>query len=245
MVKNTEARNDESIKKVEYRMDPQKALVDVIALSERLCSYPIQGKLAYATRENFLGRIVNGYHPDATGVCLLTPNAARKLCAVQNAVALQGFGLFIFDAFRPVRAVQDFIRWFESPIASDYEQVRKQIHYPHLSKKDLPKLGYAPSSISRHSFGHVVDLSLISLKTQELLSMGTVFDFFDPDSHLDASIERIGGEALKNRSFLLETMKSFDFLSYPLEWWHFEQKGQEVDVLMDGEITTSWKNLGI
>lgn len=143
-------------------MNPQKVLVDVIALSTRLCT--------------------------------------------------QGLGLFIFDAFRPVRAVQDFIRWFEAPSADAYEEARKLIHYPDLTKKDLRKLGYAPSSISKHSFGHVVDLSILSLKTKELLPMGTVFDFLGPDSHLDASADQIGQDALNNRTLLLKTSNLLDFL---------------------------------
>lgn len=226
-------------------MDPEKSLVDVIALSKHLCSHPIDGKLAYATKENFLGKIVNGYRADAEDICLLTPHAAKKLCLVQNSLIAKGLSLFIYDAFRPVRAVQDFIRWFEEPIANDYEELRKQIHYPHLTKKDLPLLGYAPKSVSSHSFGHAVDVSISSLQTKELLSMGTVFDFFDPDSHLDVSSEKIGKQALENRALLLDVMQSYGFQPYAFEWWHFEHEVQEVDIPMDGEILPSWKNLGI
>src|SRR5690348_2141281 len=62
---------------------PEDVLVDVIALSRSCCAHPIEGFLAYATKENFLGRVVNGYVPSAARVCLLTQKVAMQLCSVQ------------------------------------------------------------------------------------------------------------------------------------------------------------------
>lgn len=223
-------------------INPSNVLVDVIALSKTLCSHPIQGKLAYATQDNFLGRIVNGYSPNASNICLLTNKAARQLCLVQCALNKQGLGLFIFDAFRPLRAVRDFSLWYHHPIANAHEEQRKQLHFPHLEKTDLPRLGYAPEGVSRHCFGHAVDLSLIDLQTNQLLDMGTIFDYFDSASHHpETPSELIGEQAFQNRQLLAQTMEKFGFIAYPKEYWHFDYQEKELnepaDMVISPELT--------
>ena len=225
---------------------PEEVLVDVIALSEKQCSSPIQGALAYATAENFLGRVVDGYSPHASHICLLSCKAAHQLCLVQNALNEQGLGLFIFDAFRPLRAVRDFAAWYHQPITSVSEAYRKQLHYPYLEKTDLPRLGYAPQEVSRHCFGHAVDLSLIDLSTNQLCNMGTVFDYFDNTSHHPAtSPDVIGTEAYHNRQLLAQVMEEYNFIPYPLEYWHFDYKEQELDVPADIAIAPHLAGLNV
>ena len=107
-------------------------LVDVIALSRKCCSFPIQGKLAYAGHENFIGRVIDGYFADAVDVCLLARHAAHALCTVQSDLSRTGLGLYIFDAYRPLRAVKDFAKWYVAPVSSLFEHQRQMIHYPHL-----------------------------------------------------------------------------------------------------------------
>jgi len=205
----------------------------------------MQGELAYATKENFLGRVVDGYLPDASRVCLLTRKAAEQLCLVQSALNRRGMGLFIFDALRPLRAVRDFGTWYGEPIQTAFEAHRKQLHFPHLDKPDLVRLGYAPDSISRHCFGHVVDLSLIDLRTNELLDMGTIFDYFDVTSHHpEASADVIGEVAFRNRQILTDTMEAFGFLGYAKEYWHFDYKETELVDPVDMEITSDLLGLG-
>jgi D-alanyl-D-alanine dipeptidase len=224
------------------RISPKDVLVDVIALSLRSCTQPIQGCLAYATRENFVGRVIAGYHPDAQDVCLVTPKVAQQLCLIQNALVNQGLSLFIFDAYRPLRAVQDWMKWYRQPLESEYEKERKKVHYPHLEKEDLVRLGYAPDTVSQHCFGHVVDVSLVRLQDGQLLNMGTAFDYFGSSSHLDAGIEAIGEEAAANRELLVNIMQKFGFNPYICEWWHFEYQEKEVHEPMDLEITPDLKN---
>lgn len=64
------------------QIKPEHVLVDVIALGKKRCAFPIQGVLAYATEENFLGRVVDGYLPGASEVCLLSRKAAEQLCGI-------------------------------------------------------------------------------------------------------------------------------------------------------------------
>lgn len=227
-------------------VNPKDILVDVIALSDKLCPYPIQANLAYATQENFVGRVVDGYMPSASKMCLLTRKAAQQLCLVQCALNKQGLSVFIFDALRPLRAVRDFSSWYDQPVVSEQEKQRKTLHYPHLEKTDLPRLGYAPMGVSRHCFGHAVDLSLVDITTGHLLDMGTIFDFFDATSHHPATPpDIIGEEAYHNRQLLAHAMSEFGFIAYSLEYWHFDYQEQELEEPVDLEITPDPMHLNV
>jgi D-alanyl-D-alanine dipeptidase len=210
-------------------------LIDAARLSRTHCPQIIQCQLAYATKENFLGRIVDGYHHEALDLCLMTPKAAENLCKIQNELNKDGLGLFVFDAYRPLRAVRDFMNWFEQPPAGPYELARKAIHYPHLPKNELSKHGYVASDVSQHCFGATIDLSLIDLKIGQLLNMGTCFDYFDPISHATVTAEEIGIEAFNNRQLLAKVMQSYGFMPYEKEYWHFDGE-KEVHEPIDIEI---------
>ncbi len=177
---------------------------------------------------------------------LLSRKAAEQLCAVQNALNKQGLGLFVFDAYRPLRSVRDFSHWFHQPPANVYEKERKRLHFPNLEKTDLVRLGYAPDTVSRHCYGHAVDLSLIDLESRQLLDMGTIFDYFDAASHHpETSAEVIGKEAYRNRQVLTQTMQEFGFVAYPLEYWHFDYQEREMDEPADVVITPSLAGLNV
>jgi len=222
---------------------PLEVLIDLVALSEKNCKFAIQSRLDYATKENFIGRIIDGYSADAVDVCLMEKQAAHALCEVQNELNQSNLGLYVFDAYRPLRAVKDFAQWFSEPAANDYELERKRIHYPNIAKTDLAPLGYAPSTISKHNFGHVVDLTLINLKTNEFLDMGVCFDYFDELSHATATVEQMGQQAIENRDLLSHVMQKYGFKPYDKEYWHFEFHRQEVNEPMDIPITRELKNL--
>ena len=220
--------------------------VNVIELSKQKCEQPIRGLLKYAGVDNFLGRSVKGYHPDAADICIMTQQAAHDLCKVQNDLIKKNqLGLIIFDSYRPLRAVQDFNHWMHQPPTGELELQRKQIHYPHLEKGKLDVHGYVNSSVSRHCFGGTVDLSLISLPGGQELNMGAVFDYFGEKSHATQTAEDVGKEAFQNRQVLTHAMAAHGFKVYPQEYWHFDYRTQEVEAPMDFEITVDLKNLGI
>lgn len=227
-------------------LNPAELLVDVIKLSRVRCQQPIRGQLAYATPENFLGRIVEGYHPEASDVCLMTRQAAEMLCKVQNQlIEMQhNVGLFIFDAYRPLRAVKDFAKWFSEPPVNSYELARKEIHYPHLAKNQLSVHGYVAGDVSRHCFGSTVDLSLMHLATGQLLNMGACFDYFDTLSHPSATLEEIGEEAFANRILLSTAMQNFGFMPYEKEYWHFDAE-REIETPIDIEITPALRGMNV
>src|SRR4249919_2502299 len=64
--------------------------------------------IRYAGHHNFTGAPVDGY--DAPRCYLLRP-AAEALARVEKALRPQGYRLRIFDCYRPVRAVRDFMAW--------------------------------------------------------------------------------------------------------------------------------------
>lgn len=218
----------------------ENKLVDVVKLSRERCDHPIQCLLAYATKENFLGRIVDGYHADAAHLGLMTLSTAEALCEVQHQLNKMQLGLFVFDSYRPLRSVRDFKAWMHQAPAGEYELERKQIHYPHIDKSQLSELGYVADTVSNHCFGDTVDLSLIDLKTNTLLNMGACFDYFDEISYPSASAEVIGEEGFQNRLILTKAMKDAHFIPYAKEFWHFTFHKREVSEPIDVEITANF-----
>lgn len=173
-------------------------------------------ELRYLGSNNFLGRPVEGYR---ASVVYMTEPAALALKAVQEDLAEQGLGLKVFDAYRPQRAVDDFVRW-----AADSADTRmKQQYYPSLDKDELFPGGYIAER-SGHSRGSTVDLTLVRLADAQELDMGSPYDFFDPVSWpADTSIT---AAQHANRMTLREAMLENGFRPISTEWWHFTLEGE-------------------
>lgn len=165
----------------------------------------------YGTADNFTGGIVEGYA--ASDVAILRDDAAHALADVQSELENAGLGLLVWDAFRPTRAVADFVAWSESP-----DESTKAEYYPDHEKRELFELGYIALQ-SRHSLGGTVDLTVIDAETMIPLDMGGPFDFFGELSHYDAA--GLTDEQRANRALLRTAMTAQGFEPYPLEWWHF------------------------
>lgn len=228
-------------------MNPEKILVDVVALSQQRCTYPIRGDLKYCTSENLVGRPIDGYDPSAKEVCLLIRKAAEQLCAAQNDLHTLGYGLVIHEAYRPARALKDFKNWSFQPPLNSIERERKQIHYPHIEKNQMFELGYIAEN-SRHCYGEAVDVVLIDLKTNDFVDMGACFDFMDSLSHIHRTANEIGAAAFRHRMILITAMQKSGFETYPEEFWHFNYgnpANREVNMPMDLPITLDLKGLGV
>lgn len=173
-------------------------------------------ELRYLGSNNFLGRPVEGYR---ASVVYMTEPAALALKAVQEDLAEQGLGLKVFDAYRPQRAVDDFVRW-----AADSADTRmKQQYYPSLNKDELFPGGYIAER-SGHSRGSTVDLTLVRLADAQELDMGSPYDFFDPVSWpADTSIT---ATQHANRMTLRDAMLAHGFRPISTEWWHFTLEGE-------------------
>ncbi|MDA8644097.1 M15 family metallopeptidase [Flavobacteriaceae bacterium] len=171
--------------------------------------------LRYATSDNFMGRVVNGYLPNqkVVGTVLL----AQALKKAQLKLKKEGLGIKIFDAYRPQRAVDHFVQWSQYP----KDTLTKSKYYPQLPKDRLFELGYIAKK-SGHSRGSTVDLTLVYLtgKNQgKVLDMGGDWDYFGKRSHYDFKpLNRLQKE---NRKRLREVMRAVGFKPYEKEWWHF------------------------
>jgi D-alanyl-D-alanine dipeptidase len=165
--------------------------------------------MKYATDDNFLGRPVVGYE---TARCILTQPAAEALSRVQHKIKQLGCVLKVWDAYRPQRAVADFIAWS----ADAKDQKNKAFYYPNIDKADFFNLGYVAQQ-SSHSRGSAVDLTVVC--DHQEWEMGTRFDFMDPLSHPSSTaVSALAGE---HRRVLDALMRSEGFVGYDKEWWHF------------------------
>lgn len=173
--------------------------------------------LRYYGSDNFVGRRVDGYdHPRA----VLTSHAAAALARVQEALRPFGLGLKVFDAYRPQRAVDHFVRW-----AGDLDDRKtKAKYYPDVAKKDLFKEGYIAAR-SSHTRGSTVDLTIVAKEAGGAvheLDMGSPFDFFSPVSWPTSTA--VTPQQRANRALLQSVMNAHGFAPYAQEWWHFTLK---------------------
>jgi len=72
----------------------------------------VQTEIRYATSHNLTGHPLAGYHRAAA---IMTEEAAQALTIASEAAASMGYGLLIYDAYRPQKAVQDFVSWSKQP----------------------------------------------------------------------------------------------------------------------------------
>ncbi len=189
------------------RTPEQAGMVDIRSLAP-----DIDLDLRYAGANNFTGRRVPGY--DAAKCYLLKP-AATALAKVEADLRADGYGLRLFDCYRPAQSVQAFVDWTNDPL----EQSRKAQQYPGLDKPAL--LGGYIAQTSGHSRAATVDLTLVDCRsgTCTALDMGTDFDFFGPRAHTDAP--DVTPQQYLNRQKLRQVMGRQGFENYPQEWWHY------------------------
>jgi D-alanyl-D-alanine dipeptidase len=187
-------------------------------------------EVRYYSTYNFVGQRVDGYE-DPTA--LLTRQAADSLKAVSDDVKAQGYRLKIYDAYRPQKAVDHFMRW----AADISDTLTKRYFYPDLDKSVLFKQEYIMEK-SGHTRGSTIDLTLFDMATEKELDMGGTFDWFGPESHPDfcgnPETGEFTGENSKspvgrtitsvqfaNRMILRKAMLRHGFKPLSTEWWHF------------------------
>lgn len=195
--------------------------------------------LRYATSENFVGAPVDGYK--RSDVVVLTRQTAEALKKVQEEVKKDGYSLVVYDAYRPQKAVNHFVRWGLDVV----NQTKKSHYYPRVEKDQCFELGYIAKR-SGHSRGSTVDLTLIKIgnslhKIQEqkrtlsdgfvidflddgTVDMGSSFDLFDVASHHENALIQENFKA--QRAYLTKKMLDHGFKTFPEEWWHFTLKNE-------------------
>ena len=166
-------------------------LVEIITLDPS-----IRLDIRYARTDNFTGRPVY-----AEAWAFLQRPAAEALARVQKALRDKGFGLLVFDGYRPWTVTKLF--WDVTPA-------------------DKRNFTADPKEGSKHNRGCAVDLSMVDLKTGREVEMPGAFDEMSPRSFANFA----GGtaEQRERRDILRQAMEKEGFAVYPDEWWHFDYK---------------------
>ncbi|MBQ7988604.1 MAG: M15 family metallopeptidase [Bacteroidaceae bacterium] len=187
-------------------------------------------EIRYYGTYNYVGQRIDGYEQPTA---LLTRQAAKALKTVSDNVMAQGYRLKIYDAYRPQRGVDHFVRW----AANVEDTLMKPYFYPDLDKSVLFEQEYIMEK-SGHTRGSTVDLTLFDMQTEKELDMGGTFDWFGPESHPDfcgnpetgeytgdnsksPTGRSITEEQFRHRMILRKAMLEGGFKALDSEWWHF------------------------
>ena len=188
-------------------------------------------EIRYFSTYNFIGERIDGYEEPCA---ILTAEAARALKAVSNELFVLGYRIKVFDAYRPARAVKQFVLWG----IEDTDNRMKPYFYPYLNKQDLFAEGYI-AKLSSHSRGSTVDLTLLDMKTGKEVDMGSPFDLFSEKSHPDYT--DITDEQYDNRMLLQYVMIRNGFVPINCEWWHFTLKDEPYpDTYFDFPVSSNY-----
>lgn len=152
--------------------------------------------IRYATTNNFVGQPV---YKEARA--FLQKDAAQALKRINASLKDSGYGLLVFDGYRP---------WSVTKIFYD------------VTSKENKKFVADPKEGSRHNRGCAVDVSLYDLKTKKEIPMPGAYDEMTERSYFDYA----GGtdEQRKMRDLLISKMQKEGFAVYKYEWWHFDYK---------------------
>lgn len=186
----------------EYRRqvaaDPRQAIVPLDKFIPG-----IRLDIRYATNNNIMHRPMY-----RTATAFLRLPAAEALRDIQHELKPMGYGLKIYDGYRPYRVTVDF---YEAYHDSNFVA--------------------SPYTGSRHNRGCAIDLTLIDLTTGKELDMPTPYDDFTEKA--SATYACTSQQVLKNRQLLQRVMLKHGFVIYPSEWWHFDFEGWRSYPVMD------------
>jgi D-alanyl-D-alanine dipeptidase len=177
-----------------YRQEKMKNsdLVELITLDSTF-----HLDIRYATENNFTNRAV---YKEARA--FLQRPAAVALARVNSELLFMGYGLVIFDGYRP---------WSVTKLFWDVTSLENK------------KFVANPAVGSRHNRGCAIDVSLCDLYTGEEIQMTGAYDEMSERSYKNYS----GGSPAqrKARDLLINRMEIHGFTVHPYEWWHFDYKG--------------------
>jgi len=169
----------------------QSDLVEIITLDST-----IRLDIRYATDRNFLSTPLY-----SQARAFLQRPAAEALIRVHHKLKGQGYGLLIYDAYRP---------WYITKVFWD------------ATPEDKHDFVADPGKGSVHNRGCAVDLTLYSLDTGQPVKMPSLYDEMSPRAYPDYT----GGKAEQRRlrDLLRQEMESEGFMVYEYEWWHFDYR---------------------
>ncbi len=159
--------------------------------------------IRYATKNNFMQQVM--YKQARAFARKPVVDALKK---IQKELNKKGYGLKIFDGYRPYAITVEFYKK-----ASDKNFVAN------------------PAKGSKQNRGCAEDLTLINLKTGKELVMPTPYDSFSAAAA--AKYENVSPEAKKNRDFLIAIMAKYRMNVLENEWWHYDFADWKSYDLMD------------
>jgi zinc D-Ala-D-Ala dipeptidase len=141
--------------------------------------------------------------------------AADALIRAHKAAKAMGFGLTIYDAYRPWRVTKAL--WEATPPG--------------------PKRNYVanPKRGSKHNRGCAVDLTLHALSNGGQVAMPSGYDEFTIRAH--RGFNDAPAQALFHRNLLAQLMEAQGFRGASNEWWHFDFAGWPNHPIMDIPFT--------
>ncbi|HET9052971.1 MAG TPA: M15 family metallopeptidase, partial [Cyclobacteriaceae bacterium] len=156
-------------------------------------------------------------YPSRTRNTFMRQDAVKALLEVQNKLQPLGYGLKIWDAYRPYSVTERF-----------WEMVKDERYVAN------------PAKGSGHNRGIAIDVTIIELATRKELDMGTGFDNFTETAH--HGFTQLDPQVIRNRKLLKQTMESCGFISFDSEWWHYSLPDPAKYELLDLSFA-SLKNL--
>jgi len=184
--------------KASVKANPNNELVDI---KKAIPSIVLD--IRYATKNNFMKQVM---YKQARAFA--RKPVVQQLKIIQAELAKKGYGLKIFDAYRPYAIT---IAFYEK--ATDKNFVAN------------------PAKGSKHNRGCAIDLTIIDLKTGKDVPMPTPYDSFEAAAA--PHFNELPAEIIKNRDFLIATMQAHGFKVIYNEWWHFDFNGWQDYDLMD------------
>lgn len=152
--------------------------------------------IRYATANNFVGRAL---YTEARA--FLQKPAAEALKRANAKLRKQGYGILIFDGYRP---------WAITKLFWD------------VTSGDQHNFVADPRKGSKHNRGCAVDLSLFDLKTGHEVQMPGAYDEMTERSY--PTYKGGTAEQRRLRDLLRAAMEAEGFRVNEYEWWHFDYR---------------------
>ena len=179
-------------------LDSHKKLVDLKKLDDEF-----QLDIRYASTNNFMR---SKFYKNERA--FFNMSAADRLIEAKNDLKELGYGIIIYDAYRPWFVTKMF--WEGTP-------------------ENLKHFVANPENGSSHNKGCAIDIGLYDIETGESIVMISGYDEFTERAYPNY----MGGSKKQRdiRDMLIQVMERNDFTVYEYEWWHFNYNGCDSGIM--------------
>ena len=179
-------------------LDSHKKLVDLKKLDDEF-----QLDIRYASTNNFMR---SKFYKNERA--FFNMSAADRLIEAKNELKELGYGIIIYDAYRPWFVTKMF--WEGTP-------------------ENLKHFVANPENGSSHNKGCAIDIGLYDIETGESIVMISGYDEFTERAYPNY----MGGSKKQRdiRDMLIQVMERNDFTVYEYEWWHFNYNGCDSGIM--------------